>query len=122
MCGVMDMQVTGPPSETEIGLRRALGATKGNIRAHFLSEAILLTTVVALASPSRTRSAFSVLQMDDGSSRCPELPCTTRPCHPPGERDRMAQRERSLLRRPPYPLIRNVGAVKPRERLLRTDG
>jgi putative ABC transport system permease protein len=30
---------------SEIGLRRALGATKGNIRSQFLSEAVLLATV-----------------------------------------------------------------------------
>jgi putative ABC transport system permease protein len=30
---------------SEIGLRRALGATKGNIRAQFLSEAILLALI-----------------------------------------------------------------------------
>jgi putative ABC transport system permease protein len=32
----------------EIGLRRALGATRGNIRAQFLSEAILLSPTEAL--------------------------------------------------------------------------
>ncbi len=38
---------------SEIGLRRALGATKGHIRAQFLSEAILLACSAARsASPS----------------------------------------------------------------------
>jgi putative ABC transport system permease protein len=30
---------------SEIGLRRALGATKGNIRAQFMSEAVLLSVL-----------------------------------------------------------------------------
>jgi putative ABC transport system permease protein len=34
---------------SEVGLRRALGATKGNIRAQFLSEAILLASLGGLA-------------------------------------------------------------------------
>jgi putative ABC transport system permease protein len=35
--------------QSEIGLRRALGATKGHIRIQFLSEAILLAAIGALA-------------------------------------------------------------------------
>ena len=34
--------MTAPVSRPEIGLRRALGATKGHIRTQFLAEAILL--------------------------------------------------------------------------------
>lgn len=34
---------------SEIGLRRALGATKGNIRLQFLTEAILLAALGGLA-------------------------------------------------------------------------
>jgi putative ABC transport system permease protein len=47
---------------SEIGLRRALGATKGNIRAQFLAESILLAVaggVVGVLAGAATTAVFA---------------------------------------------------------------
>jgi putative ABC transport system permease protein len=45
---------------SEIGLRRALGATKGQIRAQFLAEAILLTTLGGIAGLTLGAAATAI--------------------------------------------------------------
>jgi putative ABC transport system permease protein len=50
---------------SEIGLRRALGATSGNIRSQFLSEAVLLSTlggVVGVAIGIATTAAYATFK------------------------------------------------------------
>lgn len=42
------MIISVPERRTEIGLRRAHGATKGQIRTQFLAESILLVVVVVV--------------------------------------------------------------------------
>ena len=61
---------------SEIGLRRALGATKANIRAQFLSEAILLSLLGGARRGGRGGAGHgrSTRQPRAGRSTCPRWP------------------------------------------------
>jgi putative ABC transport system permease protein len=48
------MIISGLERRPEIGLRRALGATKGQIRTQFLGESILLAVIGGVAGEHRT--------------------------------------------------------------------
>ena len=64
-------------SRSEIGLRRALGATRGQIRAQFLAEAILLS----LAGGAQATATRSVRPATVTLSRAAAAPASTQPGH-----------------------------------------
>jgi ABC-type antimicrobial peptide transport system permease subunit len=66
----------------EVGLRRALGATRGQIRAQFLAEAILLSLAGGAAGVAIGAAAVAELRNRCCSSISSTLTAPT--CSPPG--------------------------------------
>ena len=91
---------------SEIGLRRALGATRGQIRTQFLAEAIMLSLAGGAVGVIIGAAATAVYARDHGeASRHPARGLDRRP----GRRRRHRRPGRTAARHPRRPPVANRG-------------